>query len=56
MAKKTYPTRVKKALSKISCSEVIRYYEYRDCVELVVNKWGDVITYRIYDNGDVFER
>ena len=50
---KKLPKRVKDALNKISCSDVYDYYETRDFVELVVNRWGDTCTYRIYDNGEI---
>ena len=53
---KKYSSRVKKALEKLSYSELIKVYEYKDCVEVVVNRWGDVCTYRVYDNGKVCER
>lgn len=53
---KNYSSRVKKALEKLSYSELIKVYEYKDCVEVVVNRWGDVCTYRVYDNGEVCER
>lgn len=53
---KNAPKRVKDALKKISCSGVYNWYETRDFVELVVDKWGDTCTYRIYDNGEITER
>jgi hypothetical protein len=47
--------RVKDALSNISYSKLLSWYECRDFVEVVVDRWGDVSTYRIYDNGEVYE-
>lgn len=56
MAKQKLSSRAKKALDKISYSELYRVYEMRDFVECVVNRWGDTCTYRIYDNGEIYER
>lgn len=34
--------------NKVSCSQLLRHNEYRDCDEFVVDRWGDVVTYRVY--------
>lgn len=47
----------KKALDKIpSFSELLKVYNYGDCIEFVVNRWGDICTFRVYSNGEVCER
>lgn len=35
---------------------VIDYHETPDFVEVVGNRGGDTVTYRVYDNGTVTER
>lgn len=47
----------KEAMNKIpDFSELYSCHSYRDCIEFVVNRWGDVCTYRVYNNGDVVEK
>lgn len=51
---------VKKAekvlLERISVSRIIETHDFKDCVEFVVDRWGDICTFRVYRNGDVTER
>ena len=54
--KKTYSPRTKKALKKLDYKTVLDVYEARDFVEITVDRWGDVCKYRVYDNGEVYER
>lgn len=56
MNTKKLPIRVKKALNKIDCSNLYDYYDAGDFVELVVNRYGDTCTYRVYNNGDICEK
>ena len=56
MAAKKMPKRVKEALKKISYSKLFNWYEGKDFIELIVSRWGDTCTYRIYDNGEITER
>lgn len=53
---KKLPKRVKEALKQIDCSKLYDYYNGKDFVELVVSRYGDTCTYRVYDNGDIYER
>lgn len=54
---KKLSAKAKKALDKIpSFSELLKVYEYKDCIEFVVNRWGDICTFRVYSNGEVYER
>lgn len=48
--------RVKIAISKVYLDEVLTWYEFRDCVEIVGRKGGDTLTFRVYDNGTITER
>lgn len=53
------PSRVKEALNKIDYSDLSDLYDYYDAgdfVELVVDRWGDTCTYRVYNNGDICEK
>lgn len=56
MSTKNLSKRAKEALDHISFSKLLRIYEYGDFVEATVDRWGDVCTFRIYNNGDVTER
>lgn len=56
MNNKNLSKRVKEALSHIDYSKLYDYYETRDFVELVVSRYGDTCTYRVYNNGDITER
>lgn len=54
---KKLSSKEKKALDKIpSFSELLKVYDYGDCIEFVVNRWGDICTFRVYNNGEVCER
>ena len=58
MKKKIKLTKKQKlAFDKIpSCSEIYSVYETKDFIEFVVGRWGDTCTYRVYNNGEVYER
>lgn len=56
MKTKKLSKRVKEALSKIDCSKLYDYYDAGDFVELVVSRYGDTCTYRVYNNGDIVEK
>lgn len=53
-------TRYQYFLDAYDFSEVLRKFETRDFLEITVNRYGDVVTYRVYgdqDNGfDVYMR
>ena len=51
-----YSKRVKEALKKLDYKKVLDVYECKDFVEITVNRWGDVLTYRVYDDGRIYER
>ncbi len=53
---KKYSKKIKEALNKINFSEVLRAYDYGEFVEVLVNRWGDICTYRIYNNGEIVEK
>ena len=54
---KKISAKAKKALDKIpSFSELLKVYNLGDCFEFVVNRWGDICTFRVYNNGEVVER
>ena len=44
----------------VSFSKLIKHYEYRDCDEFIVDRWGDVCVFRVYgdneDNFKIFEK
>lgn len=49
--------RVKEAKKLIpNYSKLLKYTDYGDFVELIVNRWGDVCVFRVYNNGDVTEK
>lgn len=52
--------RVDKALDKIYTETPMEYHleinEARDFVEVVGRAGGDTLTYRVYDNGSIYER
>lgn len=48
--------RVKDALKKISYSDLYDWYETREFVELKVGRWGDLVTYRVYDDGRIITK
>lgn len=49
--------RVKKAISAVYfLDEVLKWYEYRDFVEIIGRTGGDTLTFRVYDNGTITER
>lgn len=50
--------RAKKLLKMIpfSYNKVLEIYEGRDFCEYVLYRAGDVMTYRVYDNGEVYAR
>lgn len=49
--------RAKKALEQIhDYSKVLSIYEAKEFVEIVVNRWGDICLFRVYNNGMVTER
>ena len=57
MKKVKLTSKMKKALDKIpDFSELLAACDFGDCVEFVVNRWGDVCTYRVYNDGSVCER
>lgn len=56
MNKKDLSKRAKNALKQISYSKLYRVYESREFIEVVVDRWGDACTFRIYNNGDITER
>ena len=60
MSTKKLTAREKKALQKLEnqCHflEVIRVSDYGECIEFVVNRWGDICTFRVYNNGEICER
>ena len=56
MNAKKLPKRVKVALNKIDCSKLYDYFDAGDFVELVVSRYGDTCTYRVYNNGDIVEK
>lgn len=56
MNTKDLPKRVKEALSNIDYSDLYAYFETREFVELIVNRYGDTCAYRVYNNGDITER
>ena len=57
MRKPKLTEKMKKALDKIpSYSELLSAYDLGDCVEFTINRWGDVCTYRVYNNGNVYAR
>lgn len=37
-------------------SGMLKYYDYGNFVEFVVSRWGDVCTYRVYQNGEITAR
>lgn len=43
----------KQALSKIHYDRVLEAYQTNDFWEFVISIGGDVITYRVYNNGSV---
>lgn len=53
-------TRVSKALDRIFEETPMEYtievYEARDFVEVVGRAGGDILTYRVYDNGRIGQR
>lgn len=53
---KKMPKRVKEALKQIDYSKLYDYYNGKDFVELVLSRYGDTCTYRVYDNGDICEQ
>lgn len=57
MKKPKLTAKMKKALDKIpSYSELLSAYDLGDCIEFTIDRWGDVCTYRVYNNGNVCER
>lgn len=47
----------KKAMEQLpSFSDLYSCHTYRDCIEFVVGRWGDTCTFRVYSNGEVFEK
>lgn len=54
--KSKYSARVKNALKQINYKKVLDVYEDRDFIEVTVNRWGDACTYRIYNDGRIYER
>ncbi len=53
---KKYSKRIKDALAQLSYSKVLRVYDLGDCVEAIVERWGDVCTYRVYNDGRIYEK
>lgn len=37
-------------------SQLLSYHDLGSCGELVVNRYGDVVTFRVYENGEVTSR
>ena len=57
MANVKLTAKMKKALNKIpSYSELLAAHDFGDCVEFIVNRWGDTCTYRVYNDGSVCEK
>lgn len=57
---KNYSAKIKNAIKKLdaicSFSGILDARDYGSCVELVVNRWGDTCTFRVYNNGEITER
>ena len=43
-----------KALERLDY--ILEYYSAQDFVEIVGRIGGDTVTYRVYNNGDIYER
>ena len=57
MAKVKMSPRAKKFYKKIpDHSEVLQVSETRDFVEFVINRYGDIEVYRVYENGTITMR
>lgn len=45
-------TRLDFLKKNIDYSELIRHYEYRDCDEFIVDRYGDICVFRVYGNSE----
>lgn len=54
--KRSVSTRVKNVIKMLGAGNVLDTYEDRDFVEVTYRIGGDVVTYRVYNNGMVTER
>ena len=43
-------------LERVSVSRIIEVSDFGDCVQFVVDRWGDICTFRVYRNGEITER
>lgn len=56
--KKKISKRAKKLLKKVpfGFSKVLDVYEGRDFCEFILYEAGDTVTFRVYDDGRIYER
>ena len=47
---------IKILYSRTPADKIISIDKYRNCYEIVARAGGDVLTYRVYENGTITER